>query len=111
MVQVKAENNGKKHPLYYKQMKNIIIYIVLMFLIFTNFSQEKNVFLDRKFWKQNPSIEKIDSCIDLGNDISELNNYKFDPICWAILEEVKNTTIQYLLSKKGNRIVMNHMWM
>jgi len=30
--------------------------------------------LSRDFWRSQPSIEKIDSCIINGNDVSELND-------------------------------------
>jgi len=75
---------------------------ILSFLIAK--SQSENIFLSRDFWKKNPNISEIDSCIALGNDITELNSYKFDPVCWAILEKVSIKTIKYLISIDGNGV-------
>ena len=82
------------------------VFITFLLIAFSLkvFSQQKNIFLDRKFWKSNPTVIQIDSCIALGNNIEELNGYKFDPICWAILEKVDNKTIEYLLSFEGNSV-------
>ena len=75
---------------------------ILSFLIAK--SQSENIFLSRDFWKKNPNISVIDSCIALGNDITELNSYKFDPVCWAILEKVSIKTLKYLISIDGNGV-------
>ncbi|MBG15988.1 MAG: hypothetical protein CL853_06525 [Crocinitomicaceae bacterium] len=85
-------------------LKKIVASCFFIHFVFFGTCQSANVFLERDFWKKDPGIEKIDSLIALGNDITELNNYKFDPICWAILEKVNNSTIQYLLSIKGNEV-------
>ncbi len=83
----------------------------LTFLIFTIFltsqaffAQDNNVFLDRTFWKENPSIEIIEQHIQNGNDVTARNKYAFDPIVYAILEKTDNTTIVHLLQKKGNGV-------
>jgi hypothetical protein len=66
--------------------------ILLAILPLCNFilGQSKNVFLDRIYWKNNPSIEQIKKDINSGNDIAALNAHKFDGVVWAILEKVDN---------------------
>ena len=80
------------------------IFLLLICVISTNFCQEKNILLSREFWKSKPNIEKIDSCIKSGNDVTELNEYAFDAVCWAILEKNSNEVIKYLISKDGNDV-------
>ena len=80
------------------------LFLLLICVISTNFCQEKNILLSREFWKSKPNIEKIDSCINSGNDVTELNEYAFDAVCWAILEKNSNEVIKYLISKDGNDV-------
>ena len=68
------------------------------------YSQKSNTFLDRSYWKTNPSIEDIDQKIKSGNDIAALNNSAFDAVSYALIEKADNKTIKYLLSKKGNGV-------
>lgn len=82
--------------------KHINLVFVLAFSCFT-FGQN-NVFLDREYWKQNPSIAKIKVDINKRNSITELNNNAFDATVYAILENTDNKTIKHLLSYKGNGI-------
>lgn len=80
------------------------VYFGFFLLIFSIQAQESNIFLDRSFWKENPSIEIIEQKITKGNDISELNNNAFDGVTYAILEKVDNKTIKHLLTKEGNEV-------
>ncbi|WP_370408819.1 ankyrin repeat domain-containing protein [Tenacibaculum dicentrarchi] len=68
------------------------------------FSQNTNIFLQRNFWKTNPSIELINQKIQEKNNATALNSHGFDAVTYAILENVSNATIKYLLSLKGNGI-------
>lgn len=81
--------------------------ILLTFLLSSFFIFSQNIFLERNYWKSNPSIKKIESDIGLGNSPSELNEYGFDPICYALLEKANNKSIIHLLKKKGNHINKN----
>lgn len=65
---------------------------------------QENVFLDREYWAANPSIEKIEKDISAGHDISELNDNRFDPLCFALLEKTDNATVKHLLDKAGNDV-------
>tara|TARA_B100000809_G_scaffold183970_1_gene181899 strand:- start:178 stop:1656 length:1479 start_codon:yes stop_codon:yes gene_type:complete len=77
---------------------------LLPFLSFTIAAQKKNVFLDRDFWKTNPTIKTVDDKIAEGNNLTDLNSNAFDGVVYAILEKTDNKTIKYLLSKKGNDV-------
>lgn len=82
-------------------------YILIVFLVLSTSllkAQTDNVFLDRAYWKTNPTITDIDKKIEEGNDISQLNNSAFDAVCYAIMEKTDNATIKYLLTKKGNEV-------
>ena len=80
--------------------------LILVFTIGTIFGQkqDQNEFLDRKFWKASPTLETIDQKVAEGNSPSELNQYGFDPVVYAILEKVGNKIIKHLLSFKGNDV-------
>jgi ankyrin repeat protein len=84
-------------------MKKLLVTLFIS-LSFVSIAQEKNIFLERSFWKTNPSIEIIDQKIEEGNNVSSLNNNAFDGVVYAILENVDNKTIKYMLSKKGNNV-------
>lgn len=68
------------------------------------FGQSSNVFLDRSYWKNQPTIEQVKADIASGNDASEFNNHKFDAVTWAILEKVPNELVWFLLDQKGNDV-------
>lgn len=81
-------------------------FCALLFLFTTTatFAQQSNAFLNRDYWKTNPTISDIDAKIKAGNDISELNGSAFDAVCYALMEKVDNETVKYLLSKEGNGV-------
>ena len=72
-------------------------------LIWQSSAQEK-VFIDRDYRKKNTSIEEIEKGISAGNDITELNRFMFDPVTFALIEKTDNSTVKYLLEKKGNEV-------
>ncbi len=78
----------------------------LLFLFVTTMTtaQNGNVFLDKAYWKSNPTITDIEQKMSQGNDISELNPFAFDAVSLALIEKVDNATIKYLLTKKGNNV-------
>lgn len=88
-------------------MKINTIKAVLLFLLAGQFQQliaQQNIFLNRSYWKTNPSIESIEENIKKGNDIAALNPHAMDGVTYAILEKVDNKTIKHLLAKKGNGV-------
>jgi len=84
-------------------MKVRILFWVVLFTLSPGFAQE-NLFLQRDFWKGDPSIEEVEAAIADGNDVTELNRYMFDAVSYAFIERVNNTTMKHLLSKKGNEV-------
>jgi ankyrin repeat protein len=84
-------------------MKSTILSLGFLFLTLTSFGQ-KNPFLDRTYWRSNPSIQDIDQKIAAGHDITALNASAFDAVSWALIEKVDNQTVKYLLTKKGNGV-------
>ncbi|GGI57237.1 ankyrin repeat domain-containing protein [Winogradskyella haliclonae] len=87
-------------------MKNLVFITLLLIVSVSTslFAQKSNIFHDRDFWKSNPSISDIDSKINQGHDVAELNRSAFDAVSYALIEKVDNKTIKYLLSKKGNGV-------
>lgn len=87
-------------------MKTItsITAIILLLLTVSIEAQTENEFLNRGFWKENPSINEVEEKIAAGNSISEFNSNLFDATTFAILAKTDNTTIKHLLSKKGNGV-------
>ncbi|RNC80237.1 MAG: ankyrin repeat domain-containing protein [Winogradskyella sp.] len=85
-------------------MKSVVILFLSTIISIPLFAQESNIFHDRKFWKQNPSVETIEKHIAQGNDITSLNSNAFDAVSWALIEKTDNATIKYLLDKKDNGV-------
>ncbi|MEH0153509.1 ankyrin repeat domain-containing protein [Limibacter armeniacum] len=67
-------------------------------------AQSKNVFLDRNYWSETPSIEEVKNSIEEGYDPLELNNRSFNGTTYAILNNMPTETIEFLLSLEGNDI-------
>ncbi|NMH28227.1 ankyrin repeat domain-containing protein [Flavobacterium silvaticum] len=65
---------------------------------------QKNVFLDRAYWKTKPNVATIEAEIKKGNNPSELDKNAFDATVFAILEDAPKETIEFLLSQKGNDV-------
>ncbi|MEM1121356.1 MAG: ankyrin repeat domain-containing protein [Bacteroidota bacterium] len=82
-------------------MKNILSYLLLCLPII-GFSQ--NEFIGRDFWKTAPDVATVKAKIAEGNDPVELNNFGFDAITYAILENAPLETIQFLLDMEGNEV-------
>ncbi len=80
-----------------------ILLLVLFVCSFTGIAQE-NAFLQRDYWKNNPSVEKVKTDVKAGNDPSQLNRNAFDAVVYALLKKKKETTIKYLLSLEGNDV-------
>jgi ankyrin repeat protein len=84
-------------------MRTQILSLVAGLFMVTGIAQD-NVFLQRDYWKGNPSIAEVEKAIAEGNDATELNRNLFDGVCYAFLESVDNATIKHLLGKKGNAV-------
>ena len=71
-------------------MKNTIYIFLFLLNSFSTISQDKNIFHDRSYWTQNPSIEQIEKDIKEGNQIDQLDKFDFDAVSWAIIEKTDN---------------------
>ena len=49
-------------------------------------AQESNIFLDRNYWKENPSIEDVEEKIKEGHNVADLNKHYFDAVSYALIE-------------------------
>lgn len=67
-------------------------------------AQQSNVFFNREFWGNNPSVETVDLKIKAGNDPAKLNERSFDPVTMAILQGASNPVTIHLLDQKGNDV-------
>ncbi|GEQ85127.1 ankyrin repeat-containing protein [Patiriisocius marinistellae] len=67
-------------------------------------AQEGNVFLDRAFWKSNPTLQIVQQKVSDGYDATKLNQNAFDATVYALLEKAETPVIKYLLSLEGNPI-------
>ena len=54
------------------------IVLLLLFISLKSFGQNENIFLDRAYWKTNPTINNINQKIMEGHDITALNSFAFD---------------------------------
>lgn len=77
--------------------------LLLSFTALTLHSQ-KNIFLERSYWKDKPGIASIKAGIAAGNDPSQLNNNGFDPTVYAIIEQAPDESVRFLLTQKGNDV-------
>lgn len=73
--------------------------LLALFVFALSFGQNSNKFLDRKFWKTNPTKETVDKLISEGNSITEKNRHSMDALSYAILENTSIETIKHVLAK------------
>lgn len=78
---------------------------VFLFVFGSISAQEtKNIFLDRKFWKEKPTLADVKQKIAEGHDPAALSRHSFDAISYALIEEADKAIIKYLLTQKGNSV-------
>lgn len=83
---------------------NTLLKLFIFLICFTAVSQEENIFHDRSFWKDNPSLSTVKEKIAKGNDPVSFNNNGFDATTNAILAKADDDVIKYLLSLDGNSV-------
>ena len=84
-------------------MRIFLLFLTTLFTA-TVYGQSTNVFLDRSYWKEKPSIEQVKADIKAGNDPAEFDNHKFDAVTWAIIEDVSDDVVWFLLEQEGNDV-------
>lgn len=87
-----------------KKTVRVILLLIVFTFSFVAVAQNSNIFLQREYWKTNPTIKDVESKILEGNNPTQLNRYGFDATVYALLENTNEKTIKHLLSKKGNGI-------
>lgn len=75
---------------------------MLLLMAAMNAKAQKNIFLDRAYWKGKPEVSVIKSEIAKGNDPAKLNGNGFDATVFAILEGAPMESVKYLLDQEGN---------
>ncbi|MEN0046097.1 MAG: ankyrin repeat domain-containing protein [Bacteroidota bacterium] len=84
-------------------MKYQYLFLLFLFPIILT-AQDDNLFIGRAFWKTMPDVAAVKEKIKEGNDPVELNQYAFDAMTYAILENAPLETMKYLLSIEGNGV-------
>ncbi len=78
----------------------------LTILLLTSFmclsAQNKNKFLDREFWKSEPTVTEIKNTIKAGNNPTKKGPSSFDGVAYAIIDNAPLESIKYMLSLDGN---------
>ncbi|MDN3725091.1 ankyrin repeat domain-containing protein [Aequorivita sp. SDUM287046] len=82
----------------------LFIKTFLFLIAFSSFAQQKNVFWERAFWKENPSVATVKQKIAEGNDATALNENGFDATVYALLEKANDEVINHLLALEGNSV-------
>lgn len=85
-------------------MKNILPGFIMALLLSPLFSFSQNQFLSRDYWKTEPTLKEVKADIKKGNDPLALNNFGFNGVVYAMLEQAPFETIKYLLEQKGSDI-------
>ena len=81
------------------------IFIILITISSSLIAQSQgNIFLDREFWKKDPSVKTVQMLMAEGNNPTELNRFAFDAVCYGILENTNLEVMQFLLNLEGNEI-------
>jgi ankyrin repeat protein len=83
-------------------MKSLITCIALLSFIYS--SAQNNTFLDRSFWKSEPSITQIKDLITAGHDPTEKAPSAFDGVAYGIIDNAPLESIKYMLSLDGNPV-------
>ncbi len=81
-----------------------ILQLFIFIIGFGSVAQENNIFHDRNFWKENPSLDTVKQKIAEGNNAIAFNNNGFDATTNAILAKADDNVIKYLLTLKGNSV-------
>lgn len=89
-------------PVFGTLFMRIFLQILLISFGFLGFSQQKNILLDKNFWKENPSLNKVKEAVNQGNSPSELDKSLYDPTSLAILQNASEEVILFLLEQEGN---------
>lgn len=85
-------------------MKHIIHISILFFVLTNNIKAQNNIFLERSYWENNPTIEDVNKKIAEGNSATEKNEFSFDATVYAIISHAPTEVIKHLTTFKGNEV-------
>ena len=87
-------------------MSNKLLNVIFFLSCFLIHAQEKkeNIFHNRDFWKNNPSVQTVKSKISLGNSPTQKDPFGFDAVSYGIIDNVSIKTIKFLLTIDGNHV-------
>ncbi|EDM45565.1 hypothetical protein SCB49_07147 [unidentified eubacterium SCB49] len=85
-------------------LKQVVVSLFLILGVSSGISAQENTFLSRSFWKSNPSVAQLQELVKQGNDPAALTNNGFDGVVYAILSNVNDDAIKYLLAQEGNGV-------
>ena len=84
-------------------MKSLITLLSLISFLCAG-AQNTNKFLNRDFWKSEPSVLDIKNNIKEGNNPTEKGPSSFDGVAYAIIDNAPLESIKYMLSLEGNPV-------
>ncbi|MEM9823974.1 MAG: ankyrin repeat domain-containing protein [Bacteroidota bacterium] len=87
-------------------MQKYISTLLLLFIFssLTAQDKEKNIFLDREFWKAAPTVDLIKAKIAEGHDPTERDLFSFDGVSYGIIDHAPLASLKYMLSLEGNPV-------
>lgn len=86
-----------------KQIK-FSLFTILFLLAFSAVAQQKNVFLDRGYWMEKPTLTEVQEKFAAGNDPTVSNESGFDATTYALIANADIDVVKYLLSFDGNPV-------
>ena len=77
-------------------MKHSKLFVV-SFLVISGFvaAQSKNPLVDLKFWKKNPSIEKVQKILAEGHSLKDKGRHGRDVMSYALAAGVENRLVDF----------------
>jgi len=87
-------------------MKKILLMLLILSSRMLTMAQDEgeNIFLDRSFWQNNPSVDSVKQKISQGHDPTEQDLFGFDAVSYGIIDDAPFETLKFLLSIEGNPV-------
>ncbi len=80
------------------------ILLTLLIAIATSVYSNENIFLERSYWKGNPTLLDVKAKAEAGNDPTQLNEHGFDALVYALLEKAPGDVLDHLIGLEGNDV-------
>ena len=85
-------------------MKKLMYTCLIIMSISYGYAQESNIFLQRSYWEEQPSLKEIKKQVNAVNAPAVFNAHKFNGIMYAMLSNLPAETIIYMLDNYVNNI-------